>query len=163
RADRQFEFRQLDLEMAFVEREEVLEVMEAAVAGAFDAVGRPAPPRPFPRISYEEAMAKYGSDKPDLRFGMEIQEGTEVTRGSARLFGAGDEAAVARVLGLLRLHVARELDLIPDTDVFHWVVDFPLFKEDEETGDWTFMHHPFTAPTPGGEDWDEARPGEVRG
>jgi aspartyl-tRNA synthetase len=235
RADRQFEFRQLDLEMAFVEREEVLEVMEAAVAGAFDAVGRPAPPRPFPRISYDEAIAKYGSDKPDLRFGMEIQDATEVTRGStfgvfanadcvrylvvpkaysraelARLeelakqwgakglaylvhdggeirspiakflgeaeltafaaadgstvlFGAGDEAAVARVLGLLRLHVARELGLIPDTDVFHWVVDFPLFKEDEETGEWTFMHHPFTAAMPGEEDWDEARPGAVRG
>ena len=79
RADRQFEFRQLDLEMAFVEREDVLDVMEAAVVGAFEAVGRAPPPRPFPRISYDDAMAKYGSDKPDLRFGMEIQDATEVT------------------------------------------------------------------------------------
>jgi aspartyl-tRNA synthetase len=235
RADRQFEFRQLDLEMAFVEREDVLDVMEQAVVGAFEAVGRPVPPRPFPRLGYDEAMARFGSDKPDLRFGIEIQDATDVTRGSefgvfanaptvryivapkafsraelARLeelakewgakglaylvheggevrspiakflsereleafraddgstvlFGAGDEAAVARVLGLLRLHVGRELDLIPDTDVFHWVVDFPLFEQDEETGGWTFLHHPFTAPSPGQEEWDESSPEGVRG
>ena len=227
RADRQFEFRQLDLEMAFVEREDVLDVMEAAVVGAFEAVGRPAPPRPFPRISYDDAMSKYGSDKPDLRFGMEIQDATEVTRGSefgvfanapcvrflvvpkalsraehgrlealakewgakglahlahvakfmseseleafgvpegsSGLFVADDEAAVARVLGLLRLHIARELELIPDTDVFHWVLEFPLFEHDEETGGWTFMHHAFTAPIAGHEVWDEASPGDVRG
>ena len=96
RADRQFEFRQLDLEMAFVEREDVLDVMEAAVVGAFEAVGRTAPPRPFPRISYDEAMAKYGSDKPDLRFGMEIQDATEVTRGSE--FGVFANAPCVRYL-----------------------------------------------------------------
>jgi aspartyl-tRNA synthetase len=227
RADRQFEFRQLDLEMAFVEREEVLDVMEAAVVGAFEAVGKTPPPRPFPRISYDEAMMWYGSDKPDLRFGMEIQDATEATRGSAfgvfanapcvrylvvpkvvsraehgRLealvkewgarglahlsqvakflsgselaaFGvpegssafcvADTEEVAAHVLGLLRLHLARELDLIPDADVFHWVVDFPLFKHDEETGAWTFMHHPFTAPTTGAEVWDTDRPQDVRG
>jgi aspartyl-tRNA synthetase len=227
RADRQFEFRQLDLEMAFVEREDVLDVMEAAVVGAFEAVGVPAPARPFPRLGYDEAMARYGSDKPDLRFGMEIEDATEATRGSAfgvfanapcvryivvpkavsrsehdrlqalakewgakglallsqvakflsedelasfgvpegssALFVADEEPVVAHVLGLLRLHVARELSLVPDTDVFHWVVDFPLFKEDEETGEWTFMHHPFTAPVPGQEQWDESSPGAVRG
>src|SRR5581483_7382121 len=57
RADRQFEFRQLDLEMAFVEREDVLDVMEAAVVGAFEAVGRTPPQGPFPQITYAEAMA----------------------------------------------------------------------------------------------------------
>jgi len=235
RADRQFEFRQLDLEMAFVEQHDVLDVMEAAVVGAFEAVGRTAPARPFPHIPFDEAMAKYGSDKPDLRFGMEIQDATGVTRasefgvfksaptvrfivapkaysraelgrleelakewgakglaylvhdggevrspiakflsereleafragdGSTVLFGAGDEEAVAHVLGLLRLHVARELELIDqEKDVFHWVVDFPLFKHDEETGAWTFMHHPFTAPRQD-EPWDEANPVGVRG
>ena len=90
RADRQFEFRQLDLEMAFVEREDVLEVLEECVVAAFEAAGREPPPRPFPRMSYAEAMAKYGSDKPDLRFGLEIQDATEITRGLAvrRLRGA---------------------------------------------------------------------------
>src|SRR5437899_9630361 len=82
RADRQFEFRQLDLEMAFVEREDVLDVMEQAVVAAFEAVGDEAPKRPFERISFDDAMAKYGTDKPDLRFGMELEDATEVTRGS---------------------------------------------------------------------------------
>jgi aspartyl-tRNA synthetase len=227
RADRQFEFRQLDLEMAFVEREDVLEVMEAAVVGAFEAVGKTAPSRPFPHITYDEAMLRFGSDKPDMRFGMEIQDATAATRGSefgvfanapcvrylvvpkavsraehgrlealAKEWGAkglallsqvakflsaeeleafgvpegssalcvaDTEETAARVLGLLRLHVAQELDLIPDTDVFHWVVEFPLFKHDEETGEWTFMHHPFTAPTTGGEVWDPAEPQDVHG
>src|SRR5204863_9058023 len=61
RADRQFEFRQLDLEMAFVEREEVLDVMEAVVVHAFEALGKTPPARPFPHISYDEAIARYGS------------------------------------------------------------------------------------------------------
>src|SRR5881409_4031602 len=74
RADRQFEFRQLDLELAFVEREDVLDVMEACVVGAFEAAGAEPPQRPFPRLSYDDVMLRYGSDKPDLRFGLELQE-----------------------------------------------------------------------------------------
>ena len=96
RADRQFEFRQLDLEMAFVEREDVLEVLEECVIAAFEAAGREPPPRPFPRMSYAEAMAKYGTDKPDLRFGLEIQDATEVTRGSE--FGVFAGAETVRFL-----------------------------------------------------------------
>src|SRR5262249_36510684 len=216
RADRQFEFRQLDLEMAFVERDEVLDVLEAVGGDAFGGLGRGPASRPFPRMSYDEAIARYGTDKPDLRFGLEIQDATEVTRGSefgvfggaeavrfivvptecsraelARLeevakewgakglayivhgaggevrspiakflserelaafaaqpgstvlFAAGEPPIVARVLGGLRLHVARELELAQETDVFHWVIDFPLFERDEETHRWTFLHHPF--------------------
>jgi aspartyl-tRNA synthetase len=82
RADRQFEFRQLDVEIAFAEREEVLDVLEQAVVAAFEAVGRTPPERPFPRMTWQDAMARYGSDKPDLRFGLEIQDATEATRGS---------------------------------------------------------------------------------
>jgi aspartyl-tRNA synthetase len=237
RADRQFEFRQLDLEMAFVEREDVLDVLEACVVASFESLGREAPARPFPRLSYAEAVAKYGSDKPDLRFGLEIEDATEVTRGSefgvfggaacvrflvaprafsraelqrledvakewgakglayivvdesgeirspiakflseaelaafqaepgsTVLFAAGDEEQVARVLGGLRAHLGRELELAdPNVQAFHWVVDFPLFEHDPDTGAWTFMHHMFTAPVPGHEDWDEANPEGVYG
>src|SRR6059058_6005883 len=183
RADRQFEFRQLDLEMSFVEREDVLDVLEQCVVASFEALAREPPPRPFPRLQFADVMLRYGSDKPDLRFGLEIQDATEITRtskfgvfagapvvrylvaprafsraelgrleeiakewgakglaylvndggevrspiakflseqelaqlapepGGTALFAAGDAALVARVLGGLRIHLARELDL----------------------------------------------------
>ncbi|MBA2740740.1 MAG: aspartate--tRNA ligase [Actinobacteria bacterium] len=232
RADRQFEFRQLDVELAYAEREEVLHVLEEAVRSAFDALGRVSPPAPFPRISWHEAMSRFGSDKPDLRFGLEIRDATEVTRGSefgvfaragavrylvaprafsraeldrlesvakewgakglayliygedgevrspiakflsetelaafgaepgsTALFVADEPRAVARILGLLRLHLARELELVDETRAeFLWVVDFPLFELDEETGGWTFSHHPFTGIAPGHEELVESDP-----
>ena len=96
RADRQFEFRQLDVEMAFAEREEVLEVLEQAVVASFDALGREPPAAPFPRVPWGEVMARYGSDKPDLRFELEIRDGTEATRGSG--FGVFGEAPCVRYL-----------------------------------------------------------------
>ena len=82
RADRQFEFRQLDLELAFPTREQVLDVLEQVVVASFESLGRTPPSRPLPRMSYEEAMLRYGTDKPDVRFGLEIQDATEITRGS---------------------------------------------------------------------------------
>jgi aspartyl-tRNA synthetase len=236
RADRQFEFRQLDLELAFAEREDVLDVMEAAVVSAFEALGRDAPKRPFPRLTYADSVARFGNDKPDLRFGMEIQDATAATResefgvfanaasvrfivvpkafsraelsrledvakewgakglayivvdesgevrspiakflstdelaqfeappGSTVLFGAGEPETVARVLGGLRLHLGRELDLMETgAQLFHWVTDFPLFERTDDGG-WTFTHHPFTAPTPGYEEWDESDPVAAQG
>ena len=225
RADRQFEFRQLDVEMSFVEREDVLDVLEQAVVASFEALGRDAPPRPFPRLSWHEADLRYGSDKPDLRFGLEIQDATEVTRGSqfgvfanapavrflvvprafsraelgrleeiakewgakglaylvrdesgevrspiakflseeelaafasepgsTVLFAADEPAAVSRVLGGLRTHLGRELELADTSrNEFLWILDFPLFELDEDTGRWTFVHHPFTGVKPGQE------------
>ena len=59
-------------------REDVLEVLERVVVAAFEASGATAPKRPFPRLAYAEAMLRYGTDKPDLRFGLEIQDATEV-------------------------------------------------------------------------------------
>jgi aspartyl-tRNA synthetase len=94
RADRQFEFRQLDVEMAFAEREDVLGVLEEAVRASFEALGREPPAAPFARVPWSEVMARYGSDKPDLRFGLEIQEGTEATRGSG--FGVFANAPCVR-------------------------------------------------------------------
>jgi aspartyl-tRNA synthetase len=107
RADRQFEFRQLDLEMSFVDREDVLEVLEASVVASFEALGREAPARPFPRMSYSDVMRRYGTDKPDLRFGLEIQDATELTRGSE--FGVFSKAPVVRYLVAPRAFSRAEL------------------------------------------------------
>jgi aspartyl-tRNA synthetase len=223
RADRQFEFRQLDLELAFPTRDDVIGVLETVVVASFEAVGRRPPPRPFPRMSYGDALLQYGTDKPDVRYGLEIQDATEVTRGSqfgvfanaeavrflvaprafsradlgrlegvakewggkglaylvhdssgevrspiakflserelgafasppgsTVLFAADSPAMAARVLGGLRIELAQELDVIDESrDELLWVVDFPLFQHDEDTGEWTFVHHPFTAPLDG--------------
>jgi aspartyl-tRNA synthetase len=181
-------------------------------------------------------MRRYGSDKPDLRYGMEIEDATEVTRasqfgvfasapvvryiaaprafsraelgrleeiakewgakglaylvndggelrspiakflseqelaafrpeqGTTVLFAAGDEQLVGRVLGGLRAHLGRELGLAEGAaDAFHWVIEFPLFERDEDTGRWTFLHHPFTAPVPDDEERIESDPGGVLG
>ena len=233
RADRQFEFRQLDLELAFPTREDVLEVLEEVVVASFEALGRQPPSRPFPRMAYADAMLRYGSDKPDVRFGLEIQDATEVTRGSefgvfagaqtvryivvpetfsrgelqkledfakewgakglaylvfdesgelrspiakflsdeeveafltppgsTVLFVADSTPMVERVLGALRLHLGQQLQLIDESrDELLWVLDFPLFLEDEDTGRWTFVHHPFTSPLEGHEDLIDTDPG----
>jgi aspartyl-tRNA synthetase len=108
RADRQFEFRQLDVELAFAEREEVLDVLEEAVVASFEALGRTAPIRPFPRLSWQEAMDRFGSDKPDLRFALEIQDGTEVTRGSQ--FGVFGGAPAVRFLTVPQAFSRAELE-----------------------------------------------------
>ena len=82
RADRQFEFRQLDLELSFPTREDVWETLEGAVCASFEALDREPPARPFQRLTWHEAMARYGSDKPDLRFGLELHDLTAETRDS---------------------------------------------------------------------------------
>jgi len=234
RADRQYEFRQLDLEMSFVDREDVLDVLEQCVVASFEAAGREAPKTPFERVTYDEVMRKYGTDKPDRRFGLEIQDATELTRGSefgvfskapvvrylvaprafsraelgrleeiakewgakglaylvndggeirspiakflseeelaafatepgsTVLFVADTEEVVTRVLGGMRSHLGRELDLADATrDEFLWTIDFPLFEHDADSGQWTFVHHPFTAPMPGEEGSFEADPGSA--
>jgi aspartyl-tRNA synthetase len=88
RADRQPEFTQLDLEMSFVEQEDVLSLIEGMIT---DLVGKVTPDRPcvqpFPRLSYDEAMATYGTDKPDLRLGMPLVACSTLLGGSGvRIF-----------------------------------------------------------------------------
>jgi aspartyl-tRNA synthetase len=234
RADRQFEFRQLDLELAFPTREDVLAVLERIVRDSFESVERTPPELPLRHMSYEDVMSRYGTDKPDLRFGMELEDATELTRdsefgvfsgapevgfirvprafsraelsaleetakewgakglaylvydgdevrspiakflsepelqafksdsGTTVLFAADERPIVRRVLGGLRTHLARELELAdPERDELLWVVDFPLFQHDEDTGQWTFIHHPFTAPLPGHEELVESDPGSA--
>jgi aspartyl-tRNA synthetase len=85
RADRlPGEFYQLDVEMSFVEQEDVFDAMEPVIRGAFEEFGRgkPVTPSPWPRIPYAEAMRKYGSDKPDLRNPLVMQDVSEHFRGS---------------------------------------------------------------------------------
>ncbi|MGZ6707368.1 MAG: aspartate--tRNA ligase [Solirubrobacteraceae bacterium] len=82
RGFRQPEFTQLDLEMSFVEEEDVIELMEAVMSAVFEATGFRTPPAPWPRMSYADAMLRYGSDKPDTRFGLEISDLSDVLRGS---------------------------------------------------------------------------------
>ncbi|MDE2060494.1 MAG: aspartate--tRNA ligase [candidate division NC10 bacterium] len=81
RADRQPEFTQIDMEMSFVDREDVLSVTEGLVAALFEAAGKPSLPRPFPRLTYAEAIDRFGLDAPDTRFGMELADLTEILRG----------------------------------------------------------------------------------
>lgn len=79
RADRQPEFTQLDLEMSFVRVDDVLGVVEGLLVEAFALCGV-AVPKPIPRLTYGEAMARYGSDKPDLRFGLELVDISDLVR-----------------------------------------------------------------------------------
>ncbi|MBL8763950.1 MAG: aspartate--tRNA ligase [Phycisphaerae bacterium] len=244
RADRQAEFTQIDLEMSFVRREQVMEMMEGFVRRLWkDMCGYDVPP--IPRMPYREAMERFGIDRPDTRYGLEITDISEVAArtdaafftetlakgadrprfnskrgvvkairipGGAekltrkltdgyhefvRSFGAGGCAAVkvnaqgdfetgiakflapvknelfavlglrpgdtvlfvadlyavaTKALGELRQKVARDIGLIPKPGSeggpwnFLFVIDFPMFERDKESGRWIAMHHPFTAP-----------------
>lgn len=83
RADRQPEFTQLDLEMSFIEEEDILNLTEEMLAFVFkEALGLEIS-LPFPRLSYEEALSRFGSDKPDLRFGLELKDVSEIIASSS--------------------------------------------------------------------------------
>jgi aspartyl-tRNA synthetase len=229
RADRQPEFTQIDCEMSFVDEEDVRSIMEAMIAEVFKKVIAVDIPLPLPVLSFQEAMERYGSDKPDIRYGMEIKnveslakktdfsvfhkalESGGVVRALTIPGGAGfsrkkideltelvkkygakglafvkvtdeglqggiskfipeewletllnnSEAAVGDLicfmadewekaltaLGALRTAMAQEQGLIKhDEYKAVWVVDFPLFEKDHETGRLVARHHPFTAP-----------------
>ena len=228
RADRQPEFTQVDLEMSFATEDLVFSMLEPLMERLMALIGRGAP-SPFLRLPYADAIAKYGSDKPDLRCGMAIADlsaafaespftvfrdviasggqvrgfavpgaakysrreldelvaqakqlgadglvwarrgdsgiqssalkaaGEAAIQQSLELAGAaagdlvvmaaGAHAATSKLLGQLRLQIAKKENLLdPDNFAFLWVVDFPMFDwlEDEERCE--FMHHPFTAP-----------------
>jgi aspartyl-tRNA synthetase len=118
RADRQFEFRQLDLEMAFGTPDHVFTVLEGAVCASFAAIGREPPERPFRRLSWAEAMARYGSDKPDLRFDAEIRDVTEATRESQ--FGVFASAAAVRCLAVPQELSRAELTSLEELAKREW-------------------------------------------
>jgi aspartyl-tRNA synthetase len=82
RADRQPEFTQLDVEMAFVDEADVLDTMEAVMSAVFEVGGFQAAAPPWPRMGYDEAMLRFGSDRPDTRFDLEIADVSDALRGS---------------------------------------------------------------------------------
>ena len=228
RADRQPEFTQIDVEMSFVTREDVVEVAEHLVHRLWAEIAGYQVPRPIPRLSYADAMARFGSDKPDLRFGCELADltgyfaqtgfrvfqaahvgavvmpgGAAQTRkeldgwqdwarsrgarglayvlidaggqvsdsgpvarhlseaeraglpaaagagpGDCVFFAAGPANSARELLGAARLEIGHRCGLIdPSAWAFTWVVDAPMF-EDDGSGGWTAVHHPFTAPLP---------------
>ncbi len=93
RADRQPEFTQLDIEMSFVTQDDVIELGESVVAALWAELADFVIPRPVPRITWHEAMDRYGSDKPDLRYGVELTELTDFLRGTEfRVFAGAIDA-----------------------------------------------------------------------
>jgi aspartyl-tRNA synthetase len=109
RADRQPEFSQIDLEMSFVDREDVIEVSEDLVGRLWAELAGYRVPRPIPRMTYAEAMARFGSDKPDLRFGCELADLTAYfSQTSFRVFQAPHVGAVVMPGGAGQSR--RELD-----------------------------------------------------
>ena len=244
RADRQPEFTQVDLEMSFATENLVFSTIEPLMARLMALIGRDAP-QPFLRMPYAEAIARYGSDKPDLRCGMEISDlsapfaestfavfrtaieaGGEVrgfvVPGAAKysrreldelieqakqlgaaglvwarsadgavqspalkaagedairralemakagpadllLMAAGKHEPTSKLLGTLRLQLARRENLLdPEKFAFLWVVDFPMFEWVEEEQRHEFMHHPFTSPLESDASLLETNPGQAR-
>ena len=83
RRDRQPEFTQIDIETAFLDRDDFLPIIEGMVAAVFQRVKGIELPLPFPRLAYEDALARFGTDKPDLRFGMELQDLSDLFQGGS--------------------------------------------------------------------------------
>ena len=98
RADRQPEFTQLDMEMSFVQPEDVMEVVEGMITLLFKELKGIDLPKPFPRLTWHEAMSRFGSDKPDTRFGLELRDLTDALRTSkAKVFtGAIERGGVVK-------------------------------------------------------------------
>ena len=100
RADRQLEFTQLDIEMAYVERDEILDLVEGLYCEIWQEVKGIELARPFPKITWHESMLRFGSDKPDLRYGLEIADVTDLVRESefGVFAGAAEAGGVVRAL-----------------------------------------------------------------
>ena len=132
RADRLQELTQLDVELAFPDMEAILGLMERIVPRIWrDTIGVDLE-TPFPRMSWQEAELRFGSDKPDLRFGLEIQEATETTRGSE--FGVFANAEAVRYLSVPRELSRTEIQKLEDM-AKPWGargLAYAVFREDGE-------------------------------
>jgi aspartyl-tRNA synthetase len=114
RADRQYEFMQLDAEASFVDVDDVLEFISVAVLDAAEAVTGSRPPE-IERMTWHEAMDRFGSDKPDLRFGMELVELTEVFAATEfKAFASASSIKGLRAPGGAAAHTRNKLDALTD-------------------------------------------------
>ena len=231
RADRSpGEFYQLDLEMSYVEQEDVFQAVEPVIKEVFKKYSDKKIDEIFPRITYKDSMLKYGNDKPDLRFALEIQDVTDIFRnsgftifaksiengsvvravpgpdcgsrsvadrmnswaqgegapgmgyiifsensakgpianalgiekslvmktlfnlndGDALFFSCASESEAANLAGKARVKIATDRELI-EKNIFKfcWIVDYPMFEKDENTGKIEFSHNPFSMPQGG--------------
>jgi aspartyl-tRNA synthetase len=118
RADRQPEFTQLDLEMSFVTEDDVIDVNERVMAAVFEVGGLDLPAPPYRRMGYDEALLRYGSDRPDTRFGLEIADVSDTLRSSEFKVFANvlrSDRGVVRALNAGRREVPRsELEELTD-------------------------------------------------
>jgi len=248
RADRQPEFTQLDLEMSFVDTDDVIGMIDGLMARMAREILGLDLSLPLPRMTYDEAMERFGHDAPDLRFGMElvdlsdlaaeaefrvfrgavesggrvrginakqaadkysrkgideltayviedfgarglawfkvdaegnlaspiaknfsdellrkIAERMDAGPGDLLLFVADQWAVTCKALYGLRKRLGAELKLYDPAEMnFSWVVEFPMFDYDREEGNWTAMHHPFTAPRKQDLDLLTGDPGKCR-
>ena len=114
RADRQPEFTQIDCEMSFVEQEDVLQTFEGLIKHLFKTVKNVEFEGSFPRMTYAEALEKYGSDKPDIRFGMEFQDLTSLTQGKDFVVFDSAESVLAINVNGAAEYTRKQLDELTD-------------------------------------------------
>ena len=249
RADRQPEFTQIDIEASFVNEADIMTITENMIREMFSKVMKIELPKTFDSITYQEAMKRYGSDKPDLRVTLELVDMTEVMKdvdfkvfssaanlangrvaalripggselsrseidaytefvkiygakglayikinnkdqlneeglqspivknihkkalasiieltgaenGDLIFFGADKMKVVNEALGALREKIGHDKKHLTD-EVWAplWVIDFPMFEYDDDSNRWNALHHPFTAPKDGHEDFLDSDPG----
>ncbi len=122
RADRQPEFTQLDLEMSFVAEDDVIDCMEAVMGAVFEREGFEAPAPPWPRMTFAEAVSRYGIDRPDTRFGLELRDlGEAVAQSEFQVFaGAITTGGVVRGINAGPRELPRsELEALTETAKQH--------------------------------------------
>ncbi|MES2460776.1 MAG: aspartate--tRNA ligase [Armatimonadota bacterium] len=136
RADRQPEFTQLDLEMSFATQEDVLNLVEELIIKVIEGLSEKQVLQPFPRLTYDEAMARYGSDKPDLRFGLELIDCAEILAGTGfavfqSILASGGQVKAVRYPGGAKLP-RREMDELVTLSKEFGAKGFAYFLVDDE-------------------------------
>src|SRR5690606_31109404 len=117
RADRQPEFTQIDMEMSFMSIEEILELNERLIKKVMNDVKQVDVETPFKRLPYDEAMSRFGSDKPDTRFGMELTDVSEIVKESSfKVFAgaveAGGQVKLINVKGAAEKYSRKDIDAL---------------------------------------------------